>query len=332
MQSAIGPRLRHCTLVATENQEKLTMIVGKEHFELATEGGQRDRFLKLKRYLDGRNTMPDISSRSGVALASVEAIVAQFGELGLLRAEAPTTTIPMADFLSKIDQSTLMWRRQIGYHRLFGMLERGEGSRDLITGLLLETYHFVRMASKHISVAIAHCNDAYVANILSDYLADEYRHHKLIADSIVATGIPAVQIENAHPVIGTLSLVNMLCEIGRSSTLGYLCCLNLIEARSQEEGEARTAWATIARKAGMDETAFNGLLRHMQIDVKAGHADLLQAALQEKQAVFAPDAHLAVNQMHDLKHAFDQFHDQIIQYYTDVSNYIPRLTVDYFSL
>lgn len=332
MQSAMGPRLRHCTLVATADQEKLTMIVGKEHFELATEGGQRESFLKFKRYLDGRNAMPDISSRSGVALASVEAIVAQFSELGLLRTETPSATIPVADFVARIDQSTLMWRRQIGYHRLFAMLERGEGSKDLIIGLLLETYHFVRLASKHISVAIAHCDDAYVANILSAYLADEYRHCKLIAESIVAAGIPAAQIENAHPVIGTLSLVNMLCEIGRSSTLGYLCCLNLIEARPQEEGEARAAWATIARKAGMDEKIFDGLLRHMQIDVKVGHADLLAEALQKRAIIFAPDAHLAVNQMHDLKHAFDQFHDQIIQYYTDVSNYVPRLTVDYFSL
>lgn len=106
----------------------------------------------------------------------------------------------------------------------------------------------------------------------------------------------------------------------------------LIEARPQEESEARAAWAAIARKACMDEKIFDGLLRHMQIDVQAGHTDLLAEALQKKAIIFAPDAHLAVNQMHDLKHAFDQFHDQIIQYYTDVSNYVPRLTVDYFSL
>jgi hypothetical protein len=36
--------------------------------------------------------------------------------------------------------------------------------------------------------------------------------------------------------------------------------------------------------------------------------------------------------MHDLKHSFDQYNDNIIVYYSDVSNYIPRLKVDYFSL
>lgn len=332
MQIASKPRLRHCTLVATEGQEKLAMIVGTAHYELTAENGARDSFLKLKRYLDGRHTLSDISRRSGVALESVKTIVIQLGRLGLLRAETPTVAISTQDFLQKIDQSATMWRRQIGYHRLFGLLERGEAGHDLISGFLLETYHFVGMAAKHISTAIAHCSDSHVTELLSEYLADEYRHRELIADSIVAMGIPREQIENAHPVIGTLSLVNMLCEIGRTSTLGYLCCLNLIEARPQEESEARAAWTTIARKAGIDSKVFDGLMRHMQVDVTVGHVDLLAAAMSKQDAVFTRDAHLAINQMHDLKHAFDQFHDQIIQYYADISNYVPRLTVDYFSL
>jgi hypothetical protein len=332
MQTTSKPRLRHCTLIATENEEKLAMIVGKEHYELTADNGTRETFLKLKRYLDGRHTLSDISQRSGVALGNVKEIAAQFDALGLFRTAAPTAAISKDDFLQKVEQSTMMWRRQIGYHRLFGLLERGEAGNDLIAGFLLETYHFVRMAAQHIGTAIAHCDDPGAIDLLSEYLADEYRHHKLIADSVAAMGIPRDQIENAHPVIGTLSLVNMLCQIGRTSTLGYLCCLNLIEARPQDEQGSRAAWELIAQKAGLDGKVFDGLVRHMQIDVKVGHADLLATALSKRESIPAHDAHQAINQMHDLKHAFDQFHDQIVQYYTDVSNYVPRLTVDYFSL
>src|SRR5207244_648548 len=93
MQITSKPRLRHCTLVATGSQDKLAMIVGKEHFELTAENGMRDTFLKIKRYLDGRHTLSDISERSGVALGNVKKILMQFDRLGLLRADTPTVAI-----------------------------------------------------------------------------------------------------------------------------------------------------------------------------------------------------------------------------------------------
>ena len=55
-------------------------------------------------------------------------------------------------------------------------------------------------------------------------------------------------------------------------------------------------------------------------------------ALAGQEFIDAREAHHAVNCMHDLKHAYDQLHDQVLQYYSDISNYIPRLRVDYFSL
>jgi hypothetical protein len=325
------PRLRHCTLVALAD-ERLAMIVGDERFELDQVRGTRETFLRMKRYLDGRHSLEEIASRSGVTLHSVCAIVDQFQQLGLLRDEQPSATVPAAEFVARVNRSARMWRAQIGYHRLFGQFERGEADRDLIAGFLLETYHFVRFAARHVSSAIAHCRDQAVVELLSRYLADEYAHHGLIAASVHKLGIPYEQIDDAHPVIGTMSLVNMLCEVGRASTLGYLCCLKLIEASPDEEAGAQRAWQQIASRAGLDESVFDGLMRHMRIDVGAGHAGLLEQALEHTREIASGDAHAAINHMHDVKHAFDQFHDQILQYYSDVSNYVPRLKVDFFSL
>ncbi|MBN3817501.1 MFS transporter [Paraburkholderia sp. Se-20369] len=204
-ETGARPRLRHCTLVALAG-ERLAMIVGDERFELEQVQGTRDAFLRMKRYLDGRHTLEDIAQRSDVSFGSVRTIVGQLDELGLLRRERPAATIAAADFLERVECSTRMWRAQIGYHRLFGMLERGEASRDLIAGLLLETYHFVRLAPRHVGAAIAHCRDPATAELLCGYLADEYAHHGLIAASVEKLGIPREQIRDAHPVIGTLSL------------------------------------------------------------------------------------------------------------------------------
>ncbi|MGF6979901.1 hypothetical protein QFZ94_008418 [Paraburkholderia sp. JPY465] len=58
------PRLRHCTLVI-DVSGRLTMIVGKERFEIEQVAGSREQFLSMKRYLDGRHTCEEISVVSG---------------------------------------------------------------------------------------------------------------------------------------------------------------------------------------------------------------------------------------------------------------------------
>jgi hypothetical protein len=137
---------------------------------------------------------------------------------------------------------------------------------------------------------------------------------------------------DAHPIIGTMSLVNMLCDIARRDTLAYLCCTVLFEARGEDMGDAADELRAIAEGYGYPANAVDPLIAHMGIDVEAGHVGLLAEALESRTSIPADQAHRAVNALHDLKHSFDQFHDQVVQYYSDIANYLPRLRVDYFSL
>ncbi|MBB5429660.1 hypothetical protein GCT19_39360 [Paraburkholderia sp. CNPSo 3155] len=154
-------------------------------------------------------------------------------------------------------------------------------TRDLIIGILLETYHFVRLSTRHIGAAINSAEDDFAAGLLSRYLTEEYSHYSLIATCLRKLGLAEEHIVTAHPLIGTASLVSMFSDVARSSTLGYLCCLNLIEMRSEDLAEAEDAWVDIARKANLPPDTFSGLLQHMQTDVNSGHSDLLETWLQE---------------------------------------------------
>jgi hypothetical protein len=66
--------------------------------------------------------------------------------------------------------------------------------------------------------------------------------------------------------------------------------------------------------------------------VEAGHASLLDEALEGFDALDAREVHLAVNAIHDLKHSLDQFYDQLLQYYVNPTSYVPRPLIDYFCL
>lgn len=124
----------------------------------------------------------------------------------------------------------------------------------------------------------------------------------------------------------------MLCDIGRSSTLAYFACTSLFEANKSDFQPARQKLEKVAMGYGVAPDSIAQIISHMEADISMGHKGLLQEALHDKTLIDSDEAHYAVNCLHDLKHSFDQFHDQILQYYNDISNYIPRLKVDYFSL
>jgi hypothetical protein len=327
------PQLRHCTFFTPRNSARTLMIVGDQHFEITQEGADFESFLNFKRYLDGRHTVAEISEITAVGLSDAIGIVETFAEQGLLRDEDPELEeIPVDVFLKQIDVSTGMWTQQIGFHGLWTGLENQEFRKEVFLGLMLETYHYIKAASRHISTAIAHCADPAWQHLLSRYLAEEYDHAWMARDSLVRMGVPEIQVERAHPLIGTWSLINNLCEIAREDTLGYLACTKLFEARGVDSLEGGAMLRRLAAAYGYPEDSVDPLVSHVEEDVKADHIGLLEQALAGRRAVPAQQAHRAVNNLHDLKHSFDQYGDNIVMYYSDVSNYIPRLKVDYFSL
>lgn len=325
------PRLRHCTMLDA-GAGPLRLVVGDEHYDLAELAGDRATFLEVKRRLDGRHSIADIAAASGLHDSEVREIVATFAGLGLLRRPQPVATIPMAEFRRQITTTAGMWRRQIGYHRLFQGLDRGVHRREVLDGLLIETYHVVRNASRHIAVAVAHADSPAAADAFAGYLADERDHGGMMLECCRRLGMDPARVTAAHPLIGTMSLLAMLSEIGRASTLAYAVSTGLFEAAAPELPGAADHMAGIAAAYGLDADVFAPLLDHARGDVAAGHSSLFETIYGGTATISAAEAHACVNWMHDLKHAYDQYHDQILQYYSDASNYIPRLRVDYFSL
>jgi pyrroloquinoline quinone (PQQ) biosynthesis protein C len=308
------------------------MIVGTAHYSIAQDIGSIDQFLKVKRYFDGRHSISDIAELTGVDRDDIIAIVTTFADLGLFRQETPEATIPTQCFVHRVNESCDMWRRQIGFHRLFSEIESGTARKEVFLGLVLETFHYVNSAADHISTAISHCTNLKWRTLLIDYLIEEHDHSKLFVDALNRMGLDPQHVTGAHPIIGTMSLRNMMCEIARESTLAYIACTSLIEARARDYEAAKTSMEQIATHYGYPVYVLEPILLHMEGDIQAGHSSMLEEALSESEYITAEDAHIAVNCLHDLKHSFDQFHDQILQYYSDISNYIPRLKVDYFSL
>lgn len=187
-QAVEYPRLRHCTFVISD--EKIYMVFGQDYFEVTGIVGDHKQFMALKRYMDGRHTLKEISENTGIAEEYVKDIVIQLEELALFRKEERMERIDTSVFLQSIQDIAVMWSRQIGYHRLYAGLERKEFPESVFIGLMIETYHYVASAPKHIATAIAHCNDKRLEHILVDYFLDEHDHAHLILNTLEKLGVP----------------------------------------------------------------------------------------------------------------------------------------------
>lgn len=326
------PRLRHCTMLDGGMGLPLRIIVGEKHYELTEVAGDRDRFLRVKSCLDGRHTIEEIAAKTGETPGDLIELVDQFAEFGLFRAEERVSIVPGDQVHRRLVATLGMWKRQIGFHKLFQLLASGLARKEVLLGLFIETFHTIRLSPQHMACAIACAESHQLRNVLSQYLAEEYDHAPLLLQTCVNLGCKEDDVKHAHPIVATLSLVQMLCDIGRTDTLAYMAALSLIEAQPEDGDEGEQSLITIANVYQIDAQAFAPALSHLQADVMAGHASLLDIALAEVKLVETERLHRIVNMLHDLKHAYDQLHDGILQYYSDVSNYVPRLRVDYFSL
>jgi len=330
LQTSSPTRLRHCTLVDDPEGTTTKLVVGQDTFDLARDG-DRDKFLTLKSLLDGRHTKAEISQLSGVNEESVQQVIDVFKDTGLFQARSEQNQIPVEEFIAQVEASCMMWRRQIDLHRLFGGLLEATFRKEVFLGLMIETYHYVRILPATLLAIADDITDKQLRSVIQEY-ANEERDHYKVYEPILAK-IPRIGkwILTSHPCPGTLAVVRNFESIGRRDGLSLACCLQLIEARASETRSAEHQLRSIADHYDLGELVVP-YLHHMNADIELGHSGLLQDAMAHIESVDMQAAHDAVNDMHDTKHSFDIFHDSIVAYYADISNYIPRPKVDYFAL
>ena len=331
MDSLSRPRLRHCTIVADPEQSYITLVVGRKHFRLDQLQGDRSELFSVKSYFDGRHTIREISRATGIDECDIIDVATAFEAAGLLQQRSGLEEIPVDDFIRSIEDTSIMWRRQIGLHRLFAGLEASSFRREVFIGLLLETYHYVRLLAPTLLRVTQSWQNSLFRTTILNYALEEQNHYQACLSVLNSIDRLHGYVESSHPTIATLSLIRNFESVGMRSALSLVCCLQLIEARQFEADDAEDHLLRIARVYDLEKVV-EPFVAHMRADLGLTHATLLTAALQETSVIADAAAHEAVNDMHDIKHCFDEFYDGIIKYYDDISNYIPRPRVDYFAL
>ena len=326
------PQLRHSTFIGIRGSHKVQAVMGGEHFEFEPAEANPELLFRARRYFDGRNSSAFAAETLGIPERDILRLAEQLEEWGFVQEARTEQSIPVQEFLQTMERVCRSWNRQLGFHKLFQWLENGRVEKEVLLGLMLETYHYVSAASQHIACAIANCQKKQWREMLSEYLAEEHNHAPLILETLLRMGLKREDVLASTPTPGTLALIHFLLRVGTESTLHYFVAMSFVEAREEDSAIGAESLRGMSSRFGYSSNAVEPILQHMFDDVAAGHSNLLVEALQGRESILLSEADAAANMLHDLKHAFDLFHDQILSYYSGPSNVIPRRRVNFAAL
>lgn len=274
--------------------------------------------------IDGRRSMRDLlrSNEPGVtakdralldALMRSELVVGGGSGAGVQGAEA-------ADRFAK---AFVVWNARIFSHPLWSFLVEGNASRALVSGWVLETYHFIRGASARLPLAIAHCPPGPQRDVLSGHFAEEYDHDALFLQSLDALGIDATAARAAPPLPGTLAVIDAMREAARQDVLAYAGCSGLLESTGSDAARGRHFYDLLAQRYGELGDFVTPMRRHVELDEGFGHGSVMAQVFQLEGLIEGPRLDRVAATVHAFVETLEFWFDDIHQHYAPLTTFRP---------
>lgn len=167
------------------------------------------------------------------------------------------------------------WLRAIDGHDLWRMMVE-EPTDGLIGGYMLENYHYLASASRHIGAAISACPDATLRRQLILHFEDELEHCSIIKSKIEKElGICDINI--LRPLPTTVSFVGYLETIGRIDWKAYIIISAFLQSSLTEcrvdRRNSSFYEAVMSRCSKQAAATLCSLWQHDEIDAELGHDD-----------------------------------------------------------
>jgi hypothetical protein len=127
---------------------------------------------------------------------------------------------------------TSSWLRSIDGHVLWERMIR-PGADELVVGYILENYHYLASATRHIGGAIGSCTNPTIRKQLTEHLQDELEHCDILKEKLVETGVIDVP-DRMRPLPTTIAFVGFLETLARQDWKAYIVVSAFLQASLAE--------------------------------------------------------------------------------------------------
>jgi hypothetical protein len=227
---------------------------------------------------DGRRSIAAIAKGGRIALPLAQELLGDLYREGLV-AEVGEAAVPPVLFLEHARALALHQRREAQERRpaLAARFARGDYTRRLAVGYLVEALHFIGGAASHIGAAIAHAPDERLRGLLAEYLEEEHWHGSLMEQALRAAGLGDDEIAAAQPLPATLAVMNAWRHAAGTDLLLYGGLVAITESGAADAGTAEATFARTVAQGVLEEAAWRPYFEHAVGDGDADHLALSRA-------------------------------------------------------
>lgn len=318
----VQPRLREAVSL-TILESSYVLRHRAEEYEIELEPETRDESVRFLEML----------SKGGVPLTEMEALPTigdQVGEIcreldryGLLTEseQKPLEIKTGAQFYRELRRLVERARRRHEGAFYRGLVEKTI-TREQLIGYALEYYHVVKMCPGLLAPALSQHDTKNTTRILQEFFSSELYHDKLLAKSLGAVGIDESQLDRLVPLPMTFSVCVSLGTYARHHPLSFKAALFLFE---ESQDEFHEAYRQRCVDLGIPEGFYKPLLHHAMINDDGDHEDISRLLYAEVSNV-SPEEELTVSRhLCILVESMALMDQQIVRYYGQANNQIPRL-------
>lgn len=171
-----------------------------------------------------------------------------------------------------LEQVAASWLPAIDGHNLWERMVEAP-SLELVTGYVLENFHYLASATRHITAAIAACTDADIRTQLLEHLKDELLHCDILRTRLVEiSGIP--NPDAMRPLPTTIAFVGFLQTIARQDWKAYVMVSAFLQKSLSEcrtNGRHHEFYQRVIANCGMPGELLETIWHHDDIDEGLGH-------------------------------------------------------------
>lgn len=325
------PKLRHNLWVTFKDDPDTSYLtVSHSKFKVAT--SDAELFFQLRSLCTGHNARGDVIQKSGVPLQKAEAILQSLEAAGVFRDPyVPLSDIREAEVRRTLLSATRIWAEQMAETSIAVDVLEGAVPRDVVVGWMLETYHYIRHFPEVISSA-ARVSTGLLHDVLMAYASQERGHEEFVLRTLERMGMSRDAVMTSVPLVSTRLIVLLMQEMLSGAPASAFLLAAVIEAGELDDGVIQQFMSAVPQRYGFPDDTFAPFFDHARLDEQLGHATLVERHPDLLSFSDEDQVHIVVNQLHDIKHAFDLQKLEIKDYYAHSGNYIPRQFVDYFAI
>lgn len=168
---------------------------------------------------------------------------------------------------------------------LWPILESGDASQELLTGLAKEYYFLTAAAYDSVTPAVSRLHGMQKL-LMINFILGEYRHDKLMLRTLVACGIAAQDVAELRPHPYTQGLTDMLRYWAETDPLSLMCALFIVEGTEQ----GGKAYISMLRKNDLPAGYLEGIIEHDRANAEGDHAAISREFMRHQSFVSAEEA------------------------------------------